>query len=104
MAPKAEKEFTMEEVSKHNTQDDCWLVIGNETNGELVLAAASHDRQKRGHSYRESPENIYFVHSVAVRCGAVWEGGPKETAVLRVGSGWSGVGRICLACVAYLRF
>ena len=33
MAP---KEYTMEEVSKHNTQDDCWLVIGNDSTGEFL--------------------------------------------------------------------
>jgi cytochrome b involved in lipid metabolism len=27
------KEFTMEEVAKHNSQQDCWLVIGNKSNG-----------------------------------------------------------------------
>ncbi|KAL7470081.1 hypothetical protein ACHAXS_012565 [Conticribra weissflogii] len=34
MAPQTpEKEYTMEEVSKHNKADDCWLVIGNENTG-----------------------------------------------------------------------
>lgn len=28
-----EKEITMDEVSKHNTQDDCWMVIGNDKTG-----------------------------------------------------------------------
>jgi cytochrome b involved in lipid metabolism len=27
------KELTMEEVAKHNSQQDCWLVIGNKSNG-----------------------------------------------------------------------
>ena len=33
----------MEEVSKHNTQEDCWLVIGNDSTGEFL---ASQNRGK----------------------------------------------------------
>mmetsp|Transcript_7249 Transcript_7249/g.15677 ORF Transcript_7249/g.15677 Transcript_7249/m.15677 type:complete len:138 (-) Transcript_7249:208-621(-) len=33
MAPEPEKEITMEEVSKHNTTEDCWIVIGNDDTG-----------------------------------------------------------------------
>jgi len=72
MAPKAEKEFTMEEVSKHNTQDDCWLVIGNETNGELVLAAAT-TTGKNGDILTERAPKTYISYILwrcdAVRCG-----------------------------------
>mmetsp|Transcript_22107 Transcript_22107/g.32301 ORF Transcript_22107/g.32301 Transcript_22107/m.32301 type:complete len:132 (+) Transcript_22107:95-490(+) len=28
-----EKQITMDEVGKHNTNDDCWLVIGNDKTG-----------------------------------------------------------------------
>lgn len=34
MAPEPEKEFTLEEVAKHNKVDDCWLVIGNDATGK----------------------------------------------------------------------
>jgi cytochrome b involved in lipid metabolism len=27
------KEFTLDEVSKHASAEDCWLIIGNESNG-----------------------------------------------------------------------
>eukprot|EP00529_Nitzschia_sp_RCC80_P032924 CAMPEP_0113462832 /NCGR_PEP_ID=MMETSP0014_2-20120614/12317_1 /TAXON_ID=2857 /ORGANISM="Nitzschia sp." /LENGTH=133 /DNA_ID=CAMNT_0000354751 /DNA_START=1064 /DNA_END=1465 /DNA_ORIENTATION=+ /assembly_acc=CAM_ASM_000159 len=33
MPKTAEKEYTTDDVSKHNTNDDCWLVIGNSSNG-----------------------------------------------------------------------
>eukprot|EP01084_Bolivina_argentea_P234290 394436_1 len=33
MADKELKAYTAEDVSKHTSQDDCWLVIGNESNG-----------------------------------------------------------------------
>ncbi|KAK1749100.1 cytochrome b5 heme-binding domain-containing protein [Skeletonema marinoi] len=29
----AEKEFTAADVAKHNTAEDCWLIIGNENTG-----------------------------------------------------------------------
>jgi len=35
MAEKELKEFTAEDVSLHTKQDDCWLVIGNQSNGEF---------------------------------------------------------------------
>jgi hypothetical protein len=31
------KEYTVEEASKHTSQDDCWLVIGNQSNGTSML-------------------------------------------------------------------
>eukprot|EP00566_Odontella_aurita_P022781 CAMPEP_0113528404 /NCGR_PEP_ID=MMETSP0015_2-20120614/1823_1 /TAXON_ID=2838 /ORGANISM="Odontella" /LENGTH=135 /DNA_ID=CAMNT_0000426927 /DNA_START=130 /DNA_END=537 /DNA_ORIENTATION=+ /assembly_acc=CAM_ASM_000160 len=33
MAPNTEKEFTLDEVAKHDKQDDCWLIIGNDNTG-----------------------------------------------------------------------
>ena len=29
------KEFDIGEVSKHTSEDDCWLVIGNDSNGRF---------------------------------------------------------------------
>lgn len=28
------KEFTLDEVEKHMKPDDCWLIIGNQSNGK----------------------------------------------------------------------
>jgi hypothetical protein len=41
MAEKELQEFSSEEVFKHTSQDDCWLVIGNESNGRSVRARFS---------------------------------------------------------------
>lgn len=39
MADMELKEYTADEVFKHTTQDDCWLVIGNASNGKFALLA-----------------------------------------------------------------
>jgi cytochrome b involved in lipid metabolism len=31
------KEFTLDEVSKHASAEDCWLIIGNESNGASTI-------------------------------------------------------------------
>lgn len=30
------KSFTLDEISKHQSHDDCWLIIGNESNGKFL--------------------------------------------------------------------
>merc|ERR1712151_1162044 len=31
--PSAKKEYTLEEIGKHTTEESCWLIIGNASNG-----------------------------------------------------------------------
>lgn len=37
------KEYTLEEVSKHTKHDDCWLIIGNSSNGRSIMQASWKD-------------------------------------------------------------
>lgn len=30
------KEYLLDEIKKHTSADDCWLIIGNESNGALL--------------------------------------------------------------------
>jgi hypothetical protein len=30
------KELTLDEISKHQSHDDCWLIIGNQSNGMFL--------------------------------------------------------------------
>lgn len=30
------KEYTLDEISKHQSHDDCWLIIGNQSNGTSI--------------------------------------------------------------------
>ena len=32
------KQYTLEEIGKHNTAEDCWLIIGNASNGESIVS------------------------------------------------------------------
>jgi hypothetical protein len=34
------KEYTLDEVKNHTTADNCWLIIGNESNGACVCLFA----------------------------------------------------------------
>jgi len=47
MAPSAEKEYTLEQVAEHTKTESCWLIIGNEKNGEWK------GRRKRRRLYHE---------------------------------------------------
>ena len=35
------KEYTLDEVKNHTTADNCWLIIGNESNGACVCVCIS---------------------------------------------------------------
>lgn len=36
-----DKEYTADEVAKHTSNDDCWLIIGNSSNGTYVVVCRS---------------------------------------------------------------
>lgn len=36
------KEFNTEDVSKHTSEDDCWMIIGNEVNGGAKVYDVTH--------------------------------------------------------------
>jgi hypothetical protein len=41
MAPSTDeslKQYSMDDVNKHNKQDDCWLIIGNMSNGACLVS------------------------------------------------------------------
>ena len=39
MSEVKKKEFTLDEVKKHTTAEDCWLIIGNQSNGAFCADA-----------------------------------------------------------------
>ena len=46
------KEFTLDEIKKHTTAEDCWLIIGNESNGACGRACKNlcgEEMQSIGH-------------------------------------------------------
>lgn len=49
------KVYTLDEVAAHNTKEDCWLVIGNETNGgpKVYDVSAYMDSHPGGHDVIE---------------------------------------------------
>lgn len=71
MTEKELKEYTADEVSKHTTQDDCWLVIGNQSNGEFQILKQDESEQfilsvcramlKQTHKTERLPEVVDFM-------------------------------------------
>ena len=73
------KQFTLDEISKHQSHDDCWLIIGNESNGMyeyicINVLAYGYDCQKKeqarlmfgqtqGSSMLFSTDRFVFIHS-----------------------------------------
>jgi len=65
MAPEPEKEITMDEVSKHNTTDDCWIVIGNDDTGEIYEELSHPSIRRRVRSrVRERAESFLDRYNV----------------------------------------
>ena len=85
--PTQERTFTVEEVAKHSTEKDCWLIIEGQVydvtkfvprhpGGSLIYVKAGGDSTQLFYSYH--PEHVHKLLS-KFRVGAVQEAGKTVT-------------------------